>query len=170
MTLCRHASWRRWLGDDRGAISLYAVVMFVVLLLAAGLVVDGGAKLLAARQAATLAEEAARDGAEQVNIQHAYQDGGPLVVNPSAAAAAASNWLAAAGHPGTASVSGADSITVSVTVIEPTIILSLIGIDSVSGSATATAFLSQGITTEIGGFANSEGLAGMNPRVVSPGG
>ncbi len=33
--------------------------MFAVLLLAAGLVADGGTKLAAARQAATLAEEAA---------------------------------------------------------------------------------------------------------------
>jgi hypothetical protein len=119
--------------------------MFTVLLLAAGLVIDGGAKLAAAREADGLAEEAARAGAEQINIPHAYLQGGPLIASPAAAAAAASAYLSAAEHPGTAAVTGPDAITVSVTVTVRTVILPLIGIGSVTGHGTATAYLAQGI-------------------------
>jgi Putative Flp pilus-assembly TadE/G-like len=130
---------------DRGAITVFAVLLLTMLLLAAGLVVDGGAKLTAARQAAALAEEAARVGAEQVNVKHAYVDGGSLVADPAAAATAARSYLASAGHPGTVTITGPDAITVSVTITTPTIILSLIGIGSVTGHGTATAYLSQGV-------------------------
>lgn len=137
---------RRAADSDRGAITLFAVLMVLVLLLAAGLVIDGGTKLAAARQATGLAEEAARAGAEQINVQHAYTAGGPYIPSPAAAAAAASGYLAAAGHPGTVTVTGT-AITVSVTITEQTAILSLIGIGSVTGHGSATAYLSQGITS-----------------------
>ena len=119
--------------------------MVTVLILAAGLVVDGGAKLSAARQATVIAEEAARASAEQIDTRKAYTQGGTYTINPGAAAAAASAYLAAAGHPGTVTITGPDAITVSVTITTPTIILSVIGIGSVTGHGTATAYISQGV-------------------------
>lgn len=52
---------------DRGSISLFAVVLFFALMAAAGLVFNGGAKIRAAREAAAVAEEAARAGAGRIN-------------------------------------------------------------------------------------------------------
>jgi len=57
---------------------------------------------------------------------------------------------------------------VTVTVTVPAVITREIGISQLSATQTATAALVQGVTEVSRGFANSEGSAGMNPRVLSP--
>ena len=72
----------------------------------------------------------------------------------SQAIAAARAYLAAAatafrpdgGLNGTVAVQGRDSIRVTVTVSEPTSVLSIIGIDSMSSTGAATAALVTGVT------------------------
>jgi Flp pilus assembly protein TadG len=138
---------------DRGSITLMLAALSVALIALAGIVIDGGAKLRAAENADAVAQEAARAGAGIVNQSTAYSTG-TFIVDQSQAIAAARAYLAAAatafrpdgGLNGTVAVQGRDSIRVTVTVSEPTSVLSIIGIDSMSSTGAATAALVTGVT------------------------
>lgn len=144
--------WRplsgRLAGQDRerGALSLMIVILFVALAALAGIVVDGSAKLEADQNAVALAQEAARAGATTVAQSSAYS-AGSFVVSQQQALDAARSYLIAAGYGRyTVMAVGTRAIRVSVTITEPTRFLSLIGLDSVSCTATATATLVTGVT------------------------
>jgi len=138
---------------DRGSITLMLAALSVALIALAGIVIDGGAKLRAAENADAVAQEAARAGAGIVNQSTAYSTG-TFVVDQSQAIAAARAYLAAAatafrpdgGLHGTVAAHGRASIRVTVTVSEPTSVLSIIGIDSMSSTGAATAALVAGVT------------------------
>jgi Flp pilus assembly protein TadG len=138
---------------ERGSITLMLAALSVALIALAGIVIDGGAKLRAAENADAIAQEAARAGAGIVNQSTAYSTG-TFVVDQSQAITAARAYLAAAAHGGMANASvrgavaaqGRDSIRVTVTVTEPTRVLSIIGIDSMSSTGAATASLVTGVT------------------------
>ena len=139
-------------GGDRGSLTLMLIIMFVSLLALAGLVIDGGAQLDAASNASAIAQEAARAGAEQVNQSTAYSSG-TFEVNPAEAIAAAQAYLATVRaslsvteFSGTATVIGPRTIRVTVTVREPAKVLSLIGVNWISASESATATLVTGVT------------------------
>jgi Flp pilus assembly protein TadG len=133
-------------GDgERGSLTLMLAVMFVALLALAGIVIDGGAKLNQAENAAAIAQEAARAGAGMVNRANAYASGS-FTVDQGQALAAARQYLAEAGYHGTVMPVGTESIQVTVTVTEPTRVLSIIGIDSMSSTASATASLVTSVT------------------------
>jgi len=125
---------------DRGSITLMLAALSVALIALAGIVIDGGAKLRAAENADAAAQEAARAGAGMVNESVAYSTG-RFVVDQGQAIAAARAYLAAAGFQGTVAARGLESIRVTVTVTEPTSVLSIIGIDSMSSTGSATASL-----------------------------
>ncbi|RBQ21186.1 hypothetical protein DP939_00135 [Spongiactinospora rosea] len=129
---------------ERGAITPYALIMITVLLLFVGLSVDGGAKLRAGWEAVGAAEEAARAGAGQVDRAAVYR-GTQGRVDRGAAVRAARAYLAAGGHSGTVQIAGPGSIAVSVTVRKPTWLLSMVGLTSVSMTATSTASLVSGV-------------------------
>jgi len=131
--------------DEHGSLTLLLLVLFVSLIALAGIVIDGGAKLDAAQNAAAAAQEAARAGAGIVNKARAYSSGS-FSVAQGQALNAARQYLATAGYQGTASPVGADSIRVTVTVTEPTKFLTIIGIDSMTASGSATASLVAGVT------------------------
>jgi len=132
-------------GGERGSLTLMLAVLMVSLLVLAGLVIDGGRKLTESEGAYAIAQEAARAGAGMVNRSAAYRSG-TFEVDSAQAVAAARAYLAAAGYRGSVSVSGADRIRVTVTVTEPTVALSLIGIDSMTSTGTAVASLVTGVT------------------------
>jgi Flp pilus assembly protein TadG len=122
----------------------------VALIALAGIVIDGGVKLRAAENANAVAQEAARAGAGMVNQSTAYSTG-TFVVDQAQAIAAARAYLATARVHGTITQStvtaqGREAIRVTVTVTEPTIVLSIIGISSMSSPGTATASLVTGVT------------------------
>jgi len=120
--------------SDRGSITLLVVVLFLALLAVTGLVVDGGTKLRAAREASAVAEEA-------------YSAGGRFVVDRNAAVAAARQYLANSGNTGSVTISGNQKLTVTVTISQPTVLLSAIGIGQIHVTETATADLLQGVDT-----------------------
>jgi len=139
-------------GADRGSLSLMLIIMFVSLLALAGLVIDGGAQLDAASNASSIAQEAARAGADQVNRSAVYSSG-TFEVNPAEAVAAAQAYLASARldlsgteFKSTVTVIGPRTIRVTVTVREPAKVLSLIGVNWISASESATASLVTGVT------------------------
>lgn len=122
------------------------VVLFAALAALAGVVVDGGAKLDADENAVAVAQEAARAGATTVSQSRAYASGA-FVVDQRQALAAARRYLTGAGYDRfTVSAAGVRTIRVSVTITEPTIFLSLIGVDSFTSTGSATATLVTGVT------------------------
>jgi Flp pilus assembly protein TadG len=133
--------------SERGSLTLMLVVMFVALIALAGLVVDGGAKVTAAEDATSAAQEAARAGAGMVDRANAYANGS-VIVDQGQAIAEANQFLANAGYTGraVAGPAGENSIEVTVWVVRPTKVLSIIGIDTVKVTGTATATLVSGVT------------------------
>jgi Flp pilus assembly protein TadG len=131
--------------SDKGSITLMLVALFVALIALAGIVIDGGAKLNQAENATAIAQEAARAGAGMVNQANAYSTG-TFTVDQGQAIAAAQQYLASAGYHGSVTPVGTESIEVTVTVTAPTRVLSIIGIDTMSSTGTATASLVTGVT------------------------
>jgi len=128
---------------DSGSISAFVALLLVALIVLLGLVVDGGS-VLSARQAATdEAEQAARAGAGALSVQALRA--GSLQLDPGAAVAAAESYAAAAGHPGTATVSQG-VVTVVINFRVGTEVLGIVGIHSLPVSAVASATDLQGVT------------------------
>jgi len=109
-----------------------------------GLVVDGGAALTAHQSAVVEAEQAARSGAGAISVDALRS--GYVQLDPGSAVAAAERFAAAAGHPGTATVSGG-VVTVRVNYSLPTTVLGIIGIRTIAVSAEASAIDLHGVTT-----------------------
>lgn len=99
--------------DERGSISIAVAVLGVAVLAAAGLAIDGGRKLNGLAEARDLADNAARVGAQQVDID-AYRATGVPTLDAGAASTEANAYLAATGNSGAVAVAG-DTITVTVT-------------------------------------------------------
>ncbi len=122
---------------ERGAISMFLVVLVPGLLLIIGLAVDGGAKVAATQRANAIADEAARAGGEALDVSAALT--GQVRVDPAAAVSAARAYLARNDVPGVVTVVDGDTLRVTTTITEPTTFLGLIGISTltVEGSGTA---------------------------------
>jgi len=126
---------------DEGRIALLAIVLTVAVLAMIGLSVDGGGKVRALERADSLASEAARAAGQQILAAQAIQ-GGDKVVDPTAAMAAAQDYLAAAGVTGTVTITPDHKhITVTVTIVYRTVFLGMLGIDTLTATRQATAVL-----------------------------
>lgn len=99
-------------GDERGSVSAFVAVIAVGLVMVAGLVYDGGQVLAAQATARDRAANAARAGAQEIDLDALRADG-IAVLDPDRATAAAREYLAATGTDGDVEVVGAD-ITVTV--------------------------------------------------------
>ena len=130
--------------DDRGQVTAFVVVMVAALILCAGLVIDGGLALAARVRAQDEAQSASRAGAEQINLA-TYRASGTVVLDPTHAVSAAEGYLGGTGDRGQVSVNG-DVVTVTVEATQPTQILGIVGLRSLSVSATASATAVRGIT------------------------
>lgn len=128
-------------GQD-GVVTAFTVVMVGALLVLAGLVFDGGRALAGRVTALDEAQEAARVGAQQIDIP-TFRATGAVILGNSAAMTAAEGYLASTGDTGTVAVHG-DTVTVTVTHVQSTQILSMIGLGSFTEHATATATAEQG--------------------------
>lgn len=135
---------RRLHDDQSGRVTAFVVVIIIAVLLFAGLVLDGGLALAAKVRALGEAQEAARAGAQEIDLA-AYRANGTLRLEPQQASAAARNYLAAAGHTGTVSVAG-NTVHVTVTVSQPTQLLPLIGVGSITVTAAGQAQPQRGIS------------------------
>lgn len=130
---------------ERGSVTLMLLVLFIALIALAGIVIDGGAKLDQAENANAIAQEAARACAGNVDQANAYANGS-FTVDQAQAIAAAQQYLASAGYRGTVTAPTPGTIQVTVTVTAPTRVLSIIGIDSMTSTGSATASLVTGVT------------------------
>jgi Flp pilus assembly protein TadG len=133
-------------GDrDSGRISTFLAALMVGVMAVVGAGVDGGQALSAQKRAYSLATDAARTGAQQIDPA-LYRESGQAVLDPAAAQAAAADRLARTGSVGQATAT-TTQVTVTVWHTHPTALWSLIGIDEITVSATATAQVRHGIAT-----------------------
>jgi hypothetical protein len=130
--------------DERGQVTAFIVFMVGALMLVAGLVIDGGLGLAGEVRATDEAQSAARAGAQAIDLA-AYRQSGSVTLDPTAASQAAESYLAATGDSGQVAVAG-DVITVTVRVVQPTQILGIVGLHTLTVSGTASATAVRGIT------------------------
>lgn len=140
--MTRLSQTRRAATAERGAVTVFTVVVVFALFVAIGLVVDGGAKIHATQRAQSLAEEAARAGGQAI----VFDAGGGPVLDPSGAIQAAQTYLNGApdGVSGRAWIVSDTEIAAEATVTYDTIFLSMIGVPPGSVTRDATARLAPG--------------------------
>jgi len=140
-TLAGRLGSARRSGVERGeGAAIWLVLVTVALVALAGLVFDGGRAVAARGEAMSIAQQAARSGADAVSAGSLHGGVDPAVGVAAAETAAWAVLDAAGVQPGDAAVTAtAASVTVTVTVTRRTAILSIVGKDTLSGTATATA-------------------------------
>ncbi|WP_377272318.1 pilus assembly protein TadG-related protein [Peterkaempfera sp. SMS 1(5)a] len=130
---------------DAGSISIFVALCAVGLLVVIGIVIDCGGRLRAVERADALAQEAARAAGQQLDPAAALS-GGPLVVDPDAARAAAQKYLADNGVQGEAVVApDGRSIHVTVDGEYDTALLGVISIGSMTVHGEGSAALVHGV-------------------------
>ena len=134
------------LRDERGQVTAMWAILALALLVLGGLVYDGGQILTARREANNLARQAARAGAQQID-ENSLRAGTPTL-DPTAAEAAARDYLARQNVTPTAVVVTGSTVTVTVSLKQPTPLLALVGIDDRTVTSTASARSARGVTGE----------------------
>ena len=134
---------RRSRGDD-GVLTAFVLLLIVGLFALLGLVVDGGAVVTAHQAAEVESEQADRAGAGALSVDALRA--GQVQLDPVAAVNAAVAFTVAAGHPGTAFVSGGQ-VTVRVRYSVPTVILGIVGVHQLAVTAAASAVDLHGVTS-----------------------
>jgi len=136
-------------GSDRageaGGITVFVALLAVALFALAGLVLDGGRAVSAQQAAQDEADQAARSGAAALSVDALRT--GAVRLDSQTAVADAEAYTVAAGHPGTATVVG-NAVEVRIHYRVPTDILGMVGIGTLSVSASARAIDVHGVTRE----------------------
>ena len=122
---------------ERGSVTLWAVLAAFCMIVIVGIAVDFGGQAVAEQQAHSVAFEAARTGGQQVNLDQLVR-GQQAQTDPYKAAAAANAYLADAGVVGSVTVNS-DTVTVTITSSYQCSFLSIIGINSLPVTGTASA-------------------------------
>lgn len=136
-----------------GSATIFLLAMIPVLVILLGLVYDGGEAYTAHTRALNLAEQAARTGAQEVDLA-TVRAGGPYRLNRPRAISAATSYLAGSGlHGGQVRIvadpqTGTDAVQVSVPWSVTTTFLGIIGKSAIGGTATASARDAAGVTSE----------------------
>jgi hypothetical protein len=135
---------------ERGSISILIAGVMAALLAIIGLAYDTGHKYQLAADANAIAQQAARAGAQALDTA-ALLSSGAVTLNAQEAVAAADAYLsspamAASRVTGSAAVTGATTLVVTVTMTRATAFLGVIGIGQQTVTATATATLLHGVT------------------------
>jgi Flp pilus assembly protein TadG len=138
--MSRHISRRREALDGRGSISVWLALASTVMILLVGLAVDLGGQVHAQQRAHDLAAQAARAGGEEVQAGPAIA-GQATRVDAAAARAAALRYLAAAGVDGQVTITGGDTLTVTVHDTYQARFLGLVGLSRLEVTGTANAHL-----------------------------
>jgi Flp pilus assembly protein TadG len=126
--------------DERGSITVWLTLASFAMIFLVGLAVDLGGQVHAHERAHDLAAQAARAGGEEVEGGPAIQGSG-LTINPAAARAAAQSYLEQAGVSGTVTITGGNTITVTVRDSYDPQFLGLIGIHRLDVTGAASAHL-----------------------------
>lgn len=129
---------------ERGSMSVFTVLFSVVVFLLAGLLVDGGAAINARLRATDIAEQAARAGADRVDVEHLRTTGTVRLLDEAQVCARADEIVAAYGtadaSPASCTVGGGQTqVTVAVKVRWTALFLGALGFpgSEMEGQATA---------------------------------
>lgn len=136
----RYAKCRR---SECGIVSAFVAVAATALFVVAGFTVDVGRAIAVQRLAANEAQQAARAGADQISIQSLRQ--GHVVIDVPAATRAAESFMAGSGYPGVARVDG-EEVFAKVVIAMPTSALGIVGVNTITVSATESASDLVGVT------------------------
>ncbi len=128
---------------EEGQVTPMVLILTLTLLLCAGLVLDGGRILAARRQVSDVAAGAARAGAQAVSVEELRASNRQLL-DPVAARRAAEAYLRQADRGGTVSVE-ADSVTVTVRMTTPLVVLGIAGLMERTVTGTETARTVRGV-------------------------
>lgn len=128
---------RRRTERDQGSITVFTAVVCLGLLALSGLVVDGGEALAAKTRALGQAEDAARAGAQALDL-HELRQRSLVSLDPAMAEQDARTYLAAQNARGTVRADRLQ-VTVTVTVSARTLFLGLVGVHALTMTATGTA-------------------------------
>ncbi|MEU6379274.1 pilus assembly protein TadG-related protein [Streptomyces sp. NPDC046909] len=131
--------------DDNGQVTPFVVILAAAVVMFAGLVVDGGLALAAKVRAIGEAQEAARAGAQALDLA-AYRDSGTVRLVPDQVRTLTHAYLASTGDTGTVTVDD-DTVTVTVAAHQHTQLLGLLGVDSLSVTGTGSAHPARGVLT-----------------------
>ena len=123
-------------GNERGALSTFLAVIAFALLMAAGLAIDGGRKVNALLEASHLADNAARAGAQAVDLD-TLRSTGELRLDPDQASSKVDEYLDRLGHTAEVTIAG-DTVTVTISLTVDPILLPT-GPITVTATETATA-------------------------------
>lgn len=128
-------------GPERGAATVWTLLIVPVMIFSAGLVVDGGRAISTRQEAIGLASEAARSGVDQMDTG-GYRTGGAVrAVAPGAAHGAACAWIARHRPDATceASLGPSGQVAVTVTLAYRPVILAAAGMAPKTVAATSEA-------------------------------
>ena len=133
------------LGDrdlgDRGTIAMFTAIFALFVIMLAGLLVDGGLAIHARERAADIAEQAARAGADDIDVA-ALRQGGEPTVNTATACEKAHQLAASYGDQltGWGCVPSADQVSVTITITVRLQLLNIVpGLGAFTMTSTATA-------------------------------
>jgi Flp pilus assembly protein TadG len=131
---------------EAGSATVFVIGFALVLVAFAGLVVDGGLALNARQRVSDDVEQAARAGAQNLDLDRLRNDG-VVVIDPGKAADAANSFLAVRGYPRDRIEvdANAEQVTVRATIVRPTVLLSLININQYTITAAGQARPTVGI-------------------------
>jgi Flp pilus assembly protein TadG len=130
--------------QERGAVTVFVAVITIALLAVAGLVADGGRILAARREAANVAESAARAGAQAIDLRILRTEN-RIVLDPDEATARARSYLNASGYQGDVQAN-AQRVHVTVTIHRSTLLLGSAGIHDFTVTNSGDATPIRGIT------------------------
>jgi Flp pilus assembly protein TadG len=128
---------RRLVRGDRGSATAFGLFLIMVVLVLAGAMIEGGNAMSARGHATDVAQQAARAGADNLDLA-ALRNDGLVRIDPAAAQTAARAFLAQVGETGTVTASPTQ-VSVTVTVTRPGILVPILGINTLTVRATATA-------------------------------
>jgi hypothetical protein len=134
--------------DETGTITAFVAIMTIALVFVAGLVFDGGMTLASRREAANVAEGAARAGAQALDVD-VLRATGTVHLDSREAKRRAESYLAAAGRAGRVDISG-DAVNVTVTITRRLAILGIAGLRTSTVTASGHARPVEGIGREGG--------------------
>jgi Flp pilus assembly protein TadG len=128
---------RRMLREERGAVLVSGLLLSLALLMVIGVAVDVGNAFIIRRELIAAADDAALRGSQELDLNALHQ--GQLVLDPQAAQEDA--LAALGGDQGVQAQANATPTAVSVHLQRrfPTVLLRLVGLDSLTVSAQATA-------------------------------
>jgi Flp pilus assembly protein TadG len=122
---------------DRGAGTVFGLLLVTIALMLAGLGVEAANTMQASGHATDIAQQAARAGAGQLDL-NTLRTNGLVRLDPQKAFAAAQAYLTQVHETGTVTAT-TTQVTVTVRVTRPTVVALIVGVNTVTVSATANA-------------------------------